>query len=294
MRVARVAAQAKVNLWLAVGASDSLSGYHEIATLFHRIDLADEIVVRAGGSVRAIECAGPQLPESGLGPAEKNLAFRAALAYADRAGWPRGFSVELTKHIPVGGGLGGGSADAAAVLRALDALAPRPLETQVTQELAGSLGADVPFLASDHVAALAGGLGERLRGIKPLISRDVLLLVPDFAVSTGDAYRWLDRSRNGEQRIPWFQPDPPISWDTVEQTTLNDFEGVVESVHPDLGKLRERLSALGARVARLAGSGSCVFGVFDGPAPDPRELAVGALVIPTRTSSRVVQVEVLE
>ena len=77
MRVARVAAQAKVNLWLTVGARDPISGYHEIATLFHRIDLADEIVVRAGGSVRAIDCSGPRLPASGLGPAEKNQIGRA-------------------------------------------------------------------------------------------------------------------------------------------------------------------------------------------------------------------------
>jgi 4-diphosphocytidyl-2-C-methyl-D-erythritol kinase len=294
MRVARVAAQAKVNLWLTVGARDPVTGYHEIATLFHRVDLADEIVVRAGGSIRAIDCVGPRLPAGGVGAAEKNLAFRAALAYAERAGWPRGFSIELTKNIPVGGGLGGGSADAAAVLRALDALAPAPLGTQATQELGVSLGADIPFLASDSVAALARGLGEQLQGVEPLSARDVLLLVPGFSISTADAYRWLDQSRDDEQRLPWMQPGQPLDWTTVEETSVNDFEVVVEDRYPVLRELRERLRSKGARVARLAGSGSCVFGVFEEPATRSRDLAADALVVPTRTSSQVVQVEVLE
>src|ERR671937_1623495 len=144
MRSARVMAQAKVNIFLLVGGVDD-SGYHVLATLFQRIDLADEVVVRVGGPSRSrsLDCSGPQLPRDGLGPVEKNLAFRAALAYADRTGWPRGFAVELTKNIPVGGGLGGGSADAGAVLRALEVLSPRPVGPQAIQDLAASLGADV-------------------------------------------------------------------------------------------------------------------------------------------------------
>src|SRR6185503_11221787 len=113
MRIARVQAQAKVNLFLRVGPPRrDAGGYHDIATLFQRIDLADDLIVRAGGSSRSIDCAGPQLPPEGLGDPQKNLAFRAAEAYAEHVGRPRGFSIELTKRIPVGGGLGGGSADA--------------------------------------------------------------------------------------------------------------------------------------------------------------------------------------
>ena len=294
MRVARVAAQAKVNLWLTVGARDPISGYHEIATLFHRIDLADEIVVRAGGSVRAIDCSGPRLPASGLGPAEKNLAFRAAAAYAERTGWPRGFSIELTKNIPVAGGLGGGSADAAAVLRALDALAPNAIGTQRVQEIGAILGADVPFVASDQVAALGRGIGDLLQGVAPLSPRDVLILLPAFSISTAAAYRWLDQSRDAEQRLPWMQPGNPIDWTVVEETSVNDFESVVDHRHPELRQLRQWLASKGARVARLAGSGSCVLGVFDDTLPSPNDLAVQALAVPTRTSARVVQVEVLE
>src|SRR5688572_28872199 len=146
MRVARVQAQAKVNLLLRIGSREA-SGYHQLLTLYQRIDLADEVVVRVGGTVRAVDCEGPQLPPAGLGPTEENLAYRAAVAYAERAAWVRGFSIEVTKKIPVAGGLGGGSADAGAVLRALEALTPTPLGSGAIGEVSAALGADVAFLA---------------------------------------------------------------------------------------------------------------------------------------------------
>jgi 4-diphosphocytidyl-2-C-methyl-D-erythritol kinase len=302
MRVARVSAQAKVNLLLRVGARDS-SGYHAISTWFLRLDLSDEIVVRVGGNVRAIDVAGPRVPPGGLGPPEKNLAYRAAVAYAERTGWPRGggFSIELTKNIPVGGGLGGGSADAGAVLRALDALAAAPIRNQALVELAVLLGSDVPFLTSEFIAAFGTGRGEKLQPIDALPARDVVLVVPDFAISTPDAYRWLDESRPSvpppQELQTWLVPRAALtSWELLSETPLhtNDFESVLERRHPALLRFRERLSSRGAQIAHLAGSGSAVFGVFDGSPPSAGDLSVDALVIPTRTSSRVVQVEVLE
>ena len=279
MRVARTQAQAKVNLFLRVGPRDA-SGYHEITTLFHRIDLADDVVVRVGGSVRALDCAGPQLPPAGLGDPDKNLAYRAAAAFAERAGWPRGFAIELTKNIPVGGGLGGGSADAGAVLRALEAMAPRPIGAEALQGVAASLGSDVPFFASEHASAKGSGRGETLEPA-PATPYPALLLVPRFSISTADAYRWLDEFREAGTSPP---SDP----------TGNDFEPVVEARYPELCEYRTRLVASGARIARLSGSGSTVFGVFEGSAPSGKDMAVDGLVLTTRTSSRVVQVEVLE
>lgn len=304
MRVARVRAQAKINLFLQVFGRDA-SGYHALATMFQRIDLADEIVVRVGGNTRSLDAAGPRMPTAGLGPAEKNLAYRAAIEYAAHTGWqfPKGFSIELTKNIPVGAGLGGGSADAGAVLRALEALAPTPMDPDELRQLAVSLGSDVPFLASEHVAAMAGGRGENLTPQAiPNAPAEVLVVVPPFGIATAEAYRWLD-----EDRVDWVPPpverNPgPVAlermrspWEqNIGPGSGNDFEPVVEKRYPQLREIRERLGAMGARLARLAGSGSCVFGIFDQTTPDPRELAVDALVIPTRTSSRVVQVEVLE
>lgn len=296
MRVARVAAQAKINLWLRVGPPDG-RGYHEISTLFQRIDLADEIIVRAGEATsRALECSGPRMPPGGLGPEKKNLAFRAAEAFHARAGWPRGFSIELTKNIPVGGGLGGGSADAAAVLRALNALAPNPLDDARLHAIALSLGSDVPFLASNHVRAVGTGRGDELVGFSSLPDAAVLLVVPRFGVATADAYRWIDaagpRALPLESELEDAQVRPaPVSWSF---SWGNDFEPVVEQRHPELRGFRERLLQAGAKLARLSGSGSTVFGIFDDIQTPPGDLGLDALVIPTRTSSRVVQVDVLE
>ena len=296
MRVGRTEAQAKVNLWLKVGARDA-SGYHEIATIFHRIDLADVVVVRAGGTVRAIDCVGPMLPADGLGPAEKNLAYRAAAAFAEATGWPRGFAIEVTKKIPVGGGLGGGSADAAAVLRVLNALAGKRLETPALQALAERLGADVAFLASDHVAAIGGGRGEKLLPFAPLPAREVLVVVPEFGVSTADAYGWIDAAR-GDQESRTLTEHVSLrmlsSWALMASFAENEFEPVVEARHPELADFRHRLVKEGAIMARLSGSGSAVFGVFEGRAPGASRFDFEARVIPTRTSARVVQVEVLE
>jgi len=295
-RAARVQAQAKLNLTLLVGERDA-SGYHDLFTVFQRIALADEVVVRAGGRARSLDCAGPRLPAAGLGPVETNLAWRAATAYAERAGWPDGFAIELTKHIPTGGGLGGGSADAGAVLRALDRLAPTPLGPATLMDVAATLGADVAFLASDFVLATGTGRGEQLAGAAPLPVRAVALVVPDFPVATAEAYRWLDEDRARGLEIAGHtlaRPSAPDGWESVAMRAANHFQSVVERRHPELGVYRQRLLEAGASLAMLAGSGSTVFGVFDGAAPTADDLRVDALVLPTQTSARVVQVEVLE
>lgn len=295
MRVARVAAQAKINLCLKVLSGPDPTGYHGISTLFQRIDLADEVVVRAGdGKERSLVCAGPRVPAGGLGPEKKNLAFRAAEEYHAHTRWPRGFSIELTKNIPVGGGLGGGSADAGAVLRALDAMAPDPIGSEELQRIGATLGADVAFFASEFATAIGVGRGDQLLKIPvPIPEAEVLLLVPPFGVSTKDAYRWLDEARPPDPgRVPWRGDAWASPWEFL--SSGNDFEPVVEKRHPELGEYRARLTSLGAKLARLSGSGSTVFGLFEGPVPLARDLAVDAFVIPTRTSARVVQVEVLE
>jgi 4-diphosphocytidyl-2-C-methyl-D-erythritol kinase len=301
MRSARVLAQAKINLFLNVGERDA-SGYHALDTLFQRIDLADEVVVRVGGTARTIECSGARMPPHGLGVPEQNLAYRAAAAYAERTGWPRGFAIELTKHIPVGGGLGGGSADAAAVLRALNAMADHPWPDTELLAVGATLGADVPFLASNRVLSFAAGRGDVLIDppegwSEPLPERNMLILVPSFGVATADAYRWLDSDRVAHP--PMYATGvvgKPLGtgWAVVAQLSHNDFEPVVQQRHPQIRTLRRRLEKAGAGIARMSGSGSTVYGIFDGPVPPAQDLGVDALAIPTRTSSRVVQVEVLE
>jgi 4-diphosphocytidyl-2-C-methyl-D-erythritol kinase len=306
MPVARVAAQAKVNLVLRVGPRRD-DGFHDVITMFQLLDLADDIVVRVGGAGRTLHIAGQHLPPEGLGPTEKNLAYRAAMAYTERAGWPAGFSIELIKNIPAGGGLGGGSSDAGAVLRALDALAERPLGPSALEAIAAKLGSDVPFFVSGSACAFGAGRGEEVAGVDPLPAREVLLAIPPFGVSTADAYRWLDEDRSADAKTDVVVPLSPkaerrmvnlahddIDWDLMKHASFNDFEPVVERRHPELARLRELFAENGAAIARLSGSGSTVFGIFDDIAVLPVDADPKAIVIRTRTSTRVVPAEVRE
>ena len=286
---ARVAAQAKINLLLRVLARES-SGYHSIETIFQRIDLADDVAVRITTG-RALDCAGPAMPAAGIGPMERNLAYRAAIAYADATGWPTGFAIEIVKRIPVGGGLGGGSADAGAVLRALDVLSPRPIGAALV-ELAAPLGADVPFMTVEHSTALGWGRGERLMPLSTPPSRPVVLLVPDFSIPTRDAYLWVAEERGLYAPTASVLPaGATADWDAVARVAVNDFQPVVARPHPEIAELVDELRAAGATVALLAGSGSSVFGVFDAP-PDAAAIArsAGVSAITTRTSDAVARV----
>lgn len=256
-----VTAQAKINLLLRVLARET-SGYHSIETIFQRIQRADELRVRVatGRSLDVVR----QLKSTGdLGPVEKNLAWRAAVAYAEATGWPSGFAIELQKSIPVGAGLGGGSADAGAVLRALDALSPRPLGPKLV-EIAAPLGADVPFMTIEHPTVLAWGRGERMFALPPLEPRQVLMFTPPFGVSTADAYGWLSASRGEYQPVGMLlDPQRPLSWDSVAAVATNDFQDIVAARHPQIAELVDEFQSIGASVAMMSGSGSAVFGIFD-------------------------------
>ena len=290
MTSARLVAQAKINLLLRVLARES-SGYHAIETVFLRLDLGDDVRVRVTQG-RSLDCAGPAMPAAGLGATEKNLAYRAAVAYQEATGCPAGFAIEIEKHIPVGGGLGGGSADAGAVLRALDALSPNPLGPRLV-ELATALGADVPFMAIDSPMALAWGRGERLHPVHALDSRPVLLAIPDFSVPTPDAYAWLAADRGPYEPLARvLAPEALATWESLVAVAENDFEQVIARRHPVIGKLVDELDAAGAIVAMMSGSGSTVFGVFSAfPTAGQRPSRDGVTIVETRTSERVVRVE---
>jgi 4-diphosphocytidyl-2-C-methyl-D-erythritol kinase len=292
---ARVLAQAKINLFLRILGREN-DGYHSIETLFLRLDIADVVRIRVGdGDERAIHCHGPLCPADGLGPPERNLAYRAAAAYAEGTGWPRSFAIHIEKNVPVGGGLAGGSADAAAVLRALDTLAPQPAGPETVARIAARLGTDVPFLASDSVCALAWGRGERMLDLRPPPRRQVELLVPPFGVSTKWAYEQLAATW-GE-----ITPRPTIhrlaelsSWDHLEAMAVNDLEPVVTARHPEIASCAIALRARGARIAMMSGSGSTVFGIFDRWSDAVSDVAAGVTSLRTRTANRVVGVELTE
>lgn len=287
---ARVVAHAKLNLLLHV-LDRRPDGYHDIATWLVRLALGDDVVVRVRPSGRRIDCRGAD-----VGPAEDNLAFRAAEAYAEAARWPAGFAIEIDKRIPVGGGLGGGSADAAAVLRALDALAPEALGEDRLIEIAARVGSDVPYLVSTDAAAFATGRGESLLAMPSLGEAHVALVCPPFGVATADAYAWLDADRAAdgwEPRVVHY--DNLYAWTSFPRDVPNDLEPPVSRRHPEIARCIQALFEAGARSAGMSGSGSTVFGVFDA-APDAAALerAVVAPVVLTHTLKRIGDVQLLD
>lgn len=241
VREARVVAQAKINLFLRVLAREA-SGYHQLETLFQRLALGDDVRVRVGVAGRTLDCGGAD-----VGPVERNLAWRAALAYAAATGWPDGFAIEIDKRIPVGGGLGGGSADAGGVLRCLNALAPAPLDAAELLALAAPLGADVPFLTSEAALALAWGRGERMLALPPLAPRRAHLALFRDGVATAEAFAWLAewRRRSGERPRPIVWTLERFGrWDDVAMVASNDFERVVLPRREEIAEVREMFGSV--------------------------------------------------
>lgn len=259
----RVVAHAKVNLFLRILARES-NGYHQIETAFTLIDLADDLeAVRTtagggGGSV-TIEVDGAE-----VGPAEDNLAVRAARAVLAATSQKFGVALKLTKRIPVQAGLGGGSSDAAAALHAVNALAGNAVPRHEVLHLAAKLGADVAFFASGAPLALAWGRGERLFRLPPLPEAAALVAVPPIAVATPEAYMWWDDMHpEPAPRGPVaFDADALASWGSVGRLGGNDFELPVFGKHPRLRVLYEKLAATKPYWVRLCGSGSAVAAVY--------------------------------
>ena len=290
MSAARVVAQAKVNLFLHVLAREA-SGYHQLETLFQRLELGDEVRLAVGGRGRALDCRGAD-----VGPVERNLAWRAALAYAAAAGWPDGFAIEIDKRIPVGGGLGGGSADAGAVLRLLNALAPAPLPADRLLDLALPLGADVPFLAAEDARALAWGRGERLLALPPLAPRRVALLLPPVGVATADAFGWLAADRAGAAPRPRrLTLDRLGDWAGVAGLAANDFEAPVAARVPEVAALADRRGAIGGTgIYLMSGSGSSWFLIPHQDGAPAAADGAGWRTVWTGTAERVAPVEPLD
>ena len=261
----RVAAPAKVNLFLRILAKEE-SGYHQLETLYSAVDLCDEILLHRTERGVSVEVVGPS-----VGPDEENLAYRAADALIEAAGFTTGVHVHLTKNIPVGAGLGGGSSDAGATLRALNTLLGEPCSASALLRIAGRLGADVPFFASGAGTALAWGRGERLVPIPGAPRLSVLLALPSLQIVTGEAYESLSFPESITPAI--LVLDALCRPETLAELAVNDFETSVFERHPELGKLREALQESGALAARLSGSGAALFGLFDDRAEADRAQA---------------------
>jgi len=257
----RVVASAKVNLCLHVLARET-SGYHGLETLFCALSLADEIDVRMeSGSGISLRVEG----EVDTGPPAANLALRAAQAFLVAAGIERSVDIILRKRIPAGGGLGGGSSNAAAVLRALALLLPDVVDRDVLMRIGGRLGSDVPFFVSESALALAWGRGDRLLSLPPLPSRPVLVAHPGAPMPTARAYEALAEARQDRLAPEACSIDLArlLSWEGVASLAGNDFEATAMAEIPRLVTIRSAMRNGGAGISFLAGSGSSYVGIFE-------------------------------
>jgi 4-diphosphocytidyl-2-C-methyl-D-erythritol kinase len=246
-------APAKVNLALRVGPRRE-DGYHDVSSLMAPLDLADRVDVRVGRRGGAVTCTVPGRPElDGM----ENLAAKAAALLRARVGREDSVAIRIAKRIPVTAGLGGGSSDAAAVIRIL-ARAFGISDARLLMEIAAEVGSDVPFFLGSG-PAWARGRGERLTpAAVPLLH---LVLVhptdPALAIRAGDAYRWLDEARGPSA------PSLSRGGGAYRPTLLgNDLEAPCLARRPALSPLLGRLVGQGATKAIMSGSGPTVFGLF--------------------------------
>lgn len=239
MRAVEVRCPAKVNLFLAVGPPDD-SGYHALRTIFQAVSLSDTLRIEEHSAGDVVECDWEGLP------AENTMTKTLRLA-REFAPIP-GLRLQLEKRIPAQSGLGGGSSNAAGVLRALRALFPGFIDTRDQREIAIAVGADVPFFLVGG-RARGEGYGERLTPLPDRGPDWIVLARPEIGISTPEAYRRLDAACREWRAFP-KEGEPPF----------NDFEAVAP---PECRAAAARLVSLGARAACLCGSGSAVFAEFE-------------------------------
>jgi 4-diphosphocytidyl-2-C-methyl-D-erythritol kinase len=252
---------AKINLFLSIKGRRP-DGYHELSTLMVGIDLYDRITLRYSGRGIRLQCDDPNIPRD-----DGNLAFRAARLY--EAAYRRrrhcapfsGLSIELCKRIPAGAGLGGGSSNAATILKALNEQVPEPLSHCDLADLALQLGADVPFFLTGR-PALAAGIGEQLTPWPGLPAYGLLVVFPGCGLATGEVYKALNlRLTKCQKKLKEFLLKRTLFDAAVH--LCNDLEPVAMDRCPDIAVIKNEFVRLGALGALMSGSGSSVFGLFD-------------------------------
>lgn len=286
MRSISLPAFAKVNLDLRV-LGPRPDGFHDLKTVFQSLALFDNVTVTARRGPLAVTCDEPDIPAD-----RRNLAWKAAALLhrvaTGRTSAPRDILIELRKRVPAEAGLGGGSANAAMTLLALNALWKLDLDLASLTRIAARLGADVPYFLVGGTA-LGLGRGDDIYPLPDMPPVHVVILRPGFGVATADAYRWFDEEVRRPLKDPASRRVPP-GWPPWSATLRNDLEIAVVKHHPAIGRIRQSLLDAGAAFAAMSGSGSAVFGLFergDAARRTANDLArPGWLSLHTRTLSR--------
>ena len=262
MNPATLIAPAKINLHLEIlGLRED--GYHELRTLFFPVDMPCDLIKIEPGHDEHFYIRCPEKPEL---ETTSNLIYAAWKKFGEATGFQPGIFVTLTKRIPMGGGLGGGSSDAAAMLKWLNTEAgDKALSQEEMFSLAATLGADVPFFLMDG-PAWAKGIGEILEPTSVDLSGMTLLIAcPDIEIPTPWAFSAWDKkndSPEASQSLTTRESDNKTPSPVSPREMTNDFEPVVFEKHPRLQKIKERIIASGAETAAMSGSGASLFGIF--------------------------------
>ncbi|MFO7730531.1 MAG: 4-(cytidine 5'-diphospho)-2-C-methyl-D-erythritol kinase [Spirochaetia bacterium] len=251
-----ITAPAKLNLHLDIK-SRRPDGFHNLQSLFVMISLGDKLQVHRTDDKKF------NLQGCGKLPLEQNLIWKAYRSYCEEAGEYTGMQVDCRKQIPAMAGLGGGSSDAAAMLRLLQLIHPAKLDHRRLLRIAAELGSDVPFFLSSP-SALVEGRGEIIEAIETPAALECVVMKPDIDVATGEAYALLDDFSESappralsRQEIMDLYALPPQEW-----TFFNSFTSVLIHHHPQLRAWLQLLNDQGADYVNVSGSGSALFGVF--------------------------------
>ena len=270
-----IQAPAKINLHLEVKDKRS-DGFHDLESIFLALDFCDTLHFEQISGVKAIDIAmeGPDFPKTELNNVTElcnismhdNIIYKAISLFRDKTGFEQGLRIKVEKRIPIGGGLGGGSSDAAAALLALNRLSGNLLNRDALLDLAASLGSDVPFFIHETPAALITGRGEFIKPIKTP-SLFFVLVNPGFPSDTAAAYRLLDEYRKSGKR----KEEGENRKDALFHSTFtfshfpffNDFLPVFKEQEKSVYyEIISQLNDLGADFASLSGAGSTCFGTF--------------------------------
>ncbi|MDD5634125.1 MAG: 4-(cytidine 5'-diphospho)-2-C-methyl-D-erythritol kinase [Candidatus Omnitrophica bacterium] len=252
-------APAKVNLFLAV-LGKRPDGYHEIDTLFEKISIFDNITVDITPGNTVINCSDPSIPVDG-----DSLLGRTIREFKDKTGKKTNFNVNVEKNIPVSAGLGGGSSDAAALLRALNNICGNPLQETDLLAIARQLGADVPFFIKNYAFARGSGRGDIIEEVKASYRLSHIVIKPPYGISTREVYGKvssfdLTNKMTVDRMMTAFSSGENIN--SIVKNLRNDLQTIVLRDFPDLEKIFSELKKAGALGVLLSGSGPSVFGIF--------------------------------
>lgn len=253
-------ALAKVNLTLDVLGKRE-DGYHDLQSVMQTVSIRDDIEIDVGtGKPWTLTCDKEGIPQD-----ETNLAWKAAKVFCETAKVdPDGLAIRITKRIPAQAGLGGGSADAGAVLRALNRHYGEPFSVYALCEVGALVGSDVPFCTLCGTA-MAEGRGERLRKLPDIPECFFVVCKPDFSVSTPELYRVLDEKAIAKRPDNRAMENAILTGDlgAIAENLCNVFDPVVTAEHLELNYIKSIMNTYGAVGSQMTGSGSAVFGIFE-------------------------------